>query len=200
MVFAFTAFAFNEFAFEAFTPVVSSFGFESFEPAALQSLIDSYPQIDERDGIGGDHMRSRKPNSQGHRLVSRYKHFFYLHHLAPSFAGRIGGIAENQRLRLLLKGPHQLFLIKCEIRRMQRHKDWLCSGEDGVRTIILVEGREYNYFVAGIADSHRGGHHRFRAAAGHAYLGFRVDLKPINRDCFLARASRKLGAPQVTAY
>ena len=90
-------------------------------------------------------------------------------------AARVGRVAQDDGLRVLTECILEYVRIKVEIRRHERHIDGLCTGQDGVRAVILVERGENDDFIARIGDRHHRGHHSLRAAAGGDDLGVRID-------------------------
>ena len=66
--------------------------------------------------------------------------------------------------------------VKGELRRIKRHIYGIGSRKNGVRAVILVEGRKYDYLVAFVANRHHGAHHGFRTAAGYKYIF--IGVKP----------------------
>ena len=87
----------------------------------------------------------------------------------------VGGVAENQGLGFLAEGVLQDLRVKAEVRRRQGHVDGLRAAEDGVRPVVLVEGREDRHLVPGVRHRHHGGHHGLRAAAGDGNLAVGAD-------------------------
>ena len=65
--------------------------------------------------------------------------------------------------------------VKVEIRRHERHINRLRTGQDGIRTVVLVKRGENDNLVARIGHRHHRSHHRLGAAAGRDNFGVRVD-------------------------
>ena len=87
----------------------------------------------------------------------------------------VGRVAQDQRLGVLAEGVLQFVGIEAEFRRVQRDVDRLRAGEDGVRTVVFIEGREHDHLVAGVGHRHHRGHHRLGAAAGDDDFSVGVD-------------------------
>ena len=66
--------------------------------------------------------------------------------------------------------------VKGELRRIKRHIYGIGSRKNGVRAVILVKWRKYDYLVAFVANRHHGAHHGFRTAAGYKYIF--IGVKP----------------------
>ena len=96
--------------------------------------------------------------------------------LSKYFAARVGRIANDDGLSTLLEAVFNQVDVKIVLGRNQRNKDRLCTGQDGVCTIVFIEGRENHNLVPGIADGHNHAHHGFGTTAGNADFGFRVDF------------------------
>ena len=90
-------------------------------------------------------------------------------------AAGVGGVAQNKGLRPIPEALLHLVQVKVIVRRHQRNVDGLCPGENGIRPVIFIEGREHHHPVARVADGHHGAHHGFGAAAGHHDLLVRVN-------------------------
>ena len=90
-------------------------------------------------------------------------------------AARIGRVAQDDGFRVLPERILEHVRIKVEIRRHERHIDRLCTGQDGIRTVVLVKRGENDNLVARIGDCHHRSHHRLGAAAGRDNFGVRVD-------------------------
>ena len=52
--------------------------------------------------------------------------------------------------------------------------DRLCSGENGIGSVVFIERGEDYYFISRVCHRHHGSHHCFGAAAGNDYLAVRV--------------------------
>ena len=65
-----------------------------------------------------------------------------------------------------------------EIGRKQGHIEGLRTGQDRVRTVVFIEGREHDHLVAGVGYRHHRGHHRLGAAAGDDDFSVGVDVHP----------------------
>ena len=92
------------------------------------------------------------------------------------FTCRVARIAENQGFwTMQLESLPEFFWIKGKLGWTQRDIDRNGSGQDGVGSIIFIEGREDHNLVARIAGGHHGGHHSLRTAAGDNHIGFGVN-------------------------
>ena len=98
--------------------------------------------------------------------------------IGEHLAAGVGGVAQDQRLGILLEGCFQLVHVKMELWRVQRHIDGLRTGEDGVRPIVFVEGGEHDDLIARVGHGHHGRHHGLGAAAGDHDLSVGVDGAP----------------------
>ena len=87
----------------------------------------------------------------------------------------IGRIAQDQCLGILLKGRFQLFRVKMKFRRIKRHINRLCSGQNRICSIIFIKRRKDNDLISRIRYRHHSGHHCFRAATGNNNLSVRVN-------------------------
>ena len=76
---------------------------------------------------------------------------------------------------MLAESIFQYIAVKVERRRDKRNENRIRAGENGIRTVIFIEGGEDDDFVAGIADGHHRAHHRLGAAAGDENLGIRIN-------------------------
>ena len=95
--------------------------------------------------------------------------------LCKDLAAGIGGIADDDRLGVLAESLFQYIAVKGERRRNERNENRICAGENGIRAVILIERREDDDLVAGVADGHHRAHHRLGAAAGDENLGIRIN-------------------------
>ena len=107
--------------------------------------------------------------------------------LREHLATRIGRIADDDGARLLREGAAQLVAVEAEAGRVQRHVDRPRAGEDRVRAVVLVEGRENNHRVARVAHGHDGHEHCLRPAAGGDHVSVRVDLQTHEPGLFLGQ-------------
>ena len=98
--------------------------------------------------------------------------------IGEHLAAGVGGVAQDQRLGILLEGRFQLVHIKMELRRVQGHVDRFRAGEDGIRPVVFIEGGEHDDLIAGVGHSHHGRHHGLGAAAGDHDLPVGVDGAP----------------------
>ena len=96
--------------------------------------------------------------------------------IGEDLAAGIGGIAEDQRLGMLVERRLQLVCVKVEFRRVKRDIDRLRARENGVCAVVFVEGGEDDHLVARIGNGHHGCHHGLGAAAGDDDLAVGVDL------------------------
>ena len=116
--------------------------------------------------------------------------------LGKDFAAGVRGVAENERLGVLLECLLQLRWVKVKFRRMQGHIDRFSPGEDGVGPVVFIEGGEDDDFIAGVGHGHHSGHHRLGAAAGDDDLS--VGVHGVAHEPGLLRGQRlpeALGAP-----
>ncbi len=86
----------------------------------------------------------------------------------------VGRIAQYDRLGVLGEGGLQLLRIEVVVRTAEPDVYRDRPGEDGIRPVVLVVGREHDNLVPGIDDGHHGYHHRLGAAAGHEDLGIGI--------------------------
>ena len=87
----------------------------------------------------------------------------------------VGGVAQHQGLGALPEGGLQFVHVEGEGRGMEGHVDGLRSGENGVGSVVLIEGGEHDHLVAGIGHGHHGAHHGLGGAAGGHDLLVGVD-------------------------
>ncbi len=92
-------------------------------------------------------------------------------------ARRIRRVAQNHRLGLLGKCALQVSLVKAKFRRIQRDIDRFCARQDRVGHVVLVERREHDDPIAGIARRHHGHHHGLGTAAGDHQVGVGIDVE-----------------------
>ena len=121
-----------------------------------------------------------------------------LQQLFPSkdFSAGVGRIAEDQSFGILPERCFQLLRVKIKSGRVERDIDGLCAGEDHVRPIVFVKGRENNQFVSRVRHSHDSGHHGLGAAAGDDDLPVRVNVHPHKMALLPGdRLSQILGTP-----
>ena len=90
-------------------------------------------------------------------------------------AARVGRVAQDDGLRVLTECVLKHICVKVEIRRHERHINRLRTGQDGIRTVVLVKRGENDNLVARIGHRHHRSHHRLGAAAGRDNFGVRVD-------------------------
>ena len=90
-------------------------------------------------------------------------------------AAGVGGIAQHQRLGLLAERVLQHLGIKGKRGGIQGDINGLRTGEDGVRTVIFIEGGEDDHLVSGIGNGEHGAHHGLGGAAGGHDLLIGVD-------------------------
>ena len=160
-----------------------------------------------REGAGADralpHARQRREINVSVRridnvlvdLVRHDKGVIALHDICndqqfvhrKNLAARIGGVAQNQCLRAAAEGVLEHFRVKMIIRRHQRDINRLGAGEDRIRAVILIEGREDRHFVPRVGDGHHRRHHRFGAAAGDDRLLLRIQFKAHERGLLAAQ-------------
>jgi hypothetical protein len=70
------------------------------------------------------------------------------------------------------------------------------AGEDGVGSVIFVEGFEDDDFIAGIDDGHHGRHHGFGGAATDGDFALGIDGEALGAVEFLDDGvAERLGAP-----
>ena len=99
--------------------------------------------------------------------------------LCKDLAAGIGGVADDNRLGVLAESIFQYIAVKVERRRDKRNENRIRAGENGIRTVILIERREDDDLVAGVADGHHRAHHRLGAAAGDENLGIRINRSAV---------------------
>ena len=89
----------------------------------------------------------------------------------------VGGVAQDERLHARLRhGGLERGLVEGERRRHEGHVDGLGLAQDGVGAVVLVEGREHDHLVAGVAHGVHRAHHGLGAAAGHHDVAVGVDV------------------------
>src|SRR5262249_62315943 len=81
--------------------------------------------------------------------------------LRENFAGGVVRRIENEGARFVGECCFQFFLDKMPVGGMQRDIPGRSTGENRVRSVVFVEGLEYDYLVAGINESQHGGNHPF---------------------------------------
>ena len=92
-------------------------------------------------------------------------------------AARVGGVAQDERFHALLRhGGLERGLVEGERGRHERHVDGLGVAQDRVGAVVLVEGREHDDLVAGVAHGVHGAHHGLGAAAGDDDVLVGVDV------------------------
>ena len=123
-----------------------------------------------------------------HKGVVFHSQLTDTHQLLPGehLAAGVGGVADNDGLCPLLKALFHSIHVKAVLRRDQRDIYGVGPREDGVRAVVLVEGREHQHLVSRVANGHHSAHHSLGAAAGNHNLCFRVDL-PANGPALFLR-------------
>ena len=94
------------------------------------------------------------------------------------FSSGIARVAQNDCLRPKGKRTFQLCRVEREVGWAQGNPNGFRAGENRVRPVVLVEGREDDDLVTGIAGGHHRHHHRFRSAAGHHQMLVWIDRYP----------------------
>ena len=111
-------------------------------------------------------------------------------------AAGVGGVAEDEGLDALTEGVLQLLGVEAEGGGLQGHIDGDGSGEDGIGSVIFIEGRENDHLVPGVHHRHHGGHHGLGTAAGGDDVPVRVDGQTHEAALFLSqRLPEVLSAP-----
>ena len=111
-------------------------------------------------------------------------------------AAGVGGIAEDQGLRVLPEGRLQLLGLEVKLRGVQGHIDRFRAGKDHVRAVVFIERGENDELVPRVGDGHHRGHHGLGAAAGDDDLAVGIDVDAHEAALlFGQRGAQIVGAP-----
>src|SRR5512133_1494244 len=90
-------------------------------------------------------------------------------------ATRVARITDDNGFCALGKGPPEFVTIELESRWTKFDIDRLCTGQNRVRAVVLIEGRKHDHLVVWIHQTHQTCEHCFRTAARHYQVGLRTD-------------------------
>ena len=113
-------------------------------------------------------------------------------------AGRVVRRVDDDRARARAERRAELLLVDRPVRLVERDVARRRTGQDRVRTVVLVERLEHDDLVARVEETEHRRDHRLGRAAGDGHLGLRVDRVPareLARGRRGDRVAQRLAAP-----